>query len=202
MAHARSVSTKSSSMTRSNSSPPSILLRTDAENERREELNVKSNGSPARQRGKAKQLQFEQEANLPFAVVVRVVQLDESRVAQRLHDLHLALDAGPVRLFRRLHEFGRQTETGALFAALVHGAELASFGRGPAKSRAARRDEPRRDGTGKGPKKKTATQKKSALLVNQQVFFLFCFVLFVSRSFASACHTGRFPFPFRKNRER
>ena len=89
-------------------------------------------------------LQFEEEADLLFSVIVGVVELDEARIAQRFHNLHFTFHIDSVSFLGRLHqalflnknkfktvenesylnEFGGQSEPGALFATLVDRPEL------------------------------------------------------------------------------
>ena len=70
-------------------------------------------------------LQFEQQANLLLAIVVGVVELNEARVSQRIHDFHLAFHVDPVGFLGSLDELGGQSETRILLVAGVHRSELA-----------------------------------------------------------------------------
>ena len=70
-------------------------------------------------------LQFEQQANLLLAIVVGVVELNEARVSQRVHDFHLALHVDPVGFLGGLDELGGKSETCIPLSAIVHRSELA-----------------------------------------------------------------------------
>ena len=69
--------------------------------------------------------EFEQEANLFFAIVVSVVELNKPRIAKRFHNLHFAFDIESVGFFGRLNEFGRKTQSSRLLPALVNRPEFA-----------------------------------------------------------------------------
>lgn len=69
--------------------------------------------------------EFEQEANLFFAIVVGVVELNEPRIAKRFHNLYFALHIESIGFFGRLNEFGRKTQSSRFLAALVNRSEFA-----------------------------------------------------------------------------
>ena len=71
--------------------------------------------------------EFQQEANLLFAIVVRVVELNQPRIAQRFHYFHFTFDVESVGFLWRLNEFGSQTKSSALLPALVNRPKFASL---------------------------------------------------------------------------
>ena len=72
--------------------------------------------------------QFHDERHL-LAAVKGVEDLDDARVLEVVHDLHLALHVPFVVLARRGHELGRQLPARLLVRAPVHNAELTPDGK-------------------------------------------------------------------------
>ena len=109
----RSVRMKSSSITRSNNSPPLILKR----------RNRYSRHHVAR--GEGRDVQFHDETNVRFRFE-SIVELEKSRMLQRFHDFDFVVCLQSILFFADLNEFRCQKMIRRLLPAFLHFAEFSS----------------------------------------------------------------------------
>lgn len=75
--------------------------------------------------GNKRNLQFEDQTNLPGALV-HIVQLDQTRVGKRLHDLYLVEDVLLLLILDNGHKLGGQIPARRLFPTSLDLAEFPS----------------------------------------------------------------------------